>query len=72
VRISDLARPPIQPRETHDVETAICRNHKGLINVTGDTEGRVFFCPIGREFWRYSKQVNGFNTPLRYGKSGVI
>ena len=54
------------------METAICRNHKGLISVTGDVEGRVFLCPIGKEFWRFSKQVNGFNTPLRYGKSGVI
>jgi len=72
LNISTLARPPIQPNETQGVETAICRNHKGLISVTGDVEGRVFLCPIGKEFWRFSKQVNGFNTPLRYGKSGVI
>lgn len=72
MKISDLARPPIQPHEIEGVETAICRNHKGLISVTGDREGSVWYCPIGREFWRYSKQVNGFNTPLRYPKSGVI
>lgn len=72
MKASDLARPPITPAEATVADTAICRNHKGLISVTGDKEGSVWFCPIGREYWRYSKQQNGFNTPLRYPKSGVI
>jgi hypothetical protein len=72
VKVSELARPPIQSHEIKDVETAICRNHKGLISGAVEREGSVWFCPIGKEFWRYSKQQNGFNTPLRYPKSGVI
>lgn len=72
MNLSPHARPPIQPHEIKDCDTAICRHHKGLIRETGDVEGTVFFCPIGKQFWRYSKQVTGFNMPLRYGKSGVL
>lgn len=58
--------------EAQAADTAICRIHNGLINQTGDREGSVWFCPIGGQFWRYTKEVSGFNRPLRYPKSGVI
>jgi len=69
---SNLARPPVTDQEAAGADTAICRNHKGLIRELGDKEGTVFFCPIGRQYWRYTKQVSAFNTPLRYPKTGVI
>ena len=72
MRVSQLARPPIQPHECENVETAICVNHNGLIRFTGDTEGRVFYCPQGREYWRYSKTVIGMNAPLRYQHERAI
>lgn len=72
MKISDLARPPIQQVEVEHCDTAICPHHKGLIRETGDTEGTVFYCPIGRQWWRYSKQLSAFTAPLKYGKSGVV
>lgn len=69
---SPLARPPIQPDEAKCAETAICRNHKGLITVTGDVDGAVFLCPIGRQYWRYSSERGSMYTPLTYPKSGVV
>ena len=67
MKLSNLARPPIQPHETDKAETAICCHHSGLIRLTGDKDGRVFYCPVGKEFWRYSlKQQPGMYSPLPY------
>jgi hypothetical protein len=63
---SSLAEPPIATDEARAADIAICRYHKGLITQTGDQDGRVFFCPIGREYWRYTKQVSGMFKPLNY------
>ena len=51
---------------------SICCVHKGLILVTGDTHGRVFFCPIGKQYWRYTRERSGLYAPLTYPKSGVV
>jgi hypothetical protein len=67
---SPLARPPIQAIETEGADTAICPYHKGLIRETGDKEGTVFFCPIGRQYWRYTKQRSGMYAPIQYPKYG--
>ena len=72
MKLSNLARPPIQPSEIQGAPTAICVNHKGLIRLTGDTEGRVFYCPVGREFWRYGKQVSGMHSALPYAREAVL
>ena len=73
MKLSNLAHPPIQPKETDKAETAICRNHNGLIRLTGDRDGRVFFCPVGNEFWRYSaKRETGMHSPLPYGPEARI
>lgn len=48
--------------------------HKGRIShspVETDTDGKVFFCPIGRQFWRYTRNRGGMYSPLTYPKSGV-
>jgi len=73
VKFSDLARPPIQPHEAEHADHAICCHHGGLIRETGDREGRVLFCPIARQFWRYQRNPgNSFSNPLPYPDSGVV
>lgn len=71
--LSPDARPPVQRDEAERAEDATCPYHRGLIAVTGGHEGQVYWCPIGRQYWRYRKNTNdGFRTPLRYPKIGVI
>lgn len=65
---SSLAEPPIAADEARGADIAICRYHKGLITQTGDRDGAVFFCPMGQEYWRYTKQINGMFKPLKYPK----
>jgi hypothetical protein len=69
---SPRARPPIQPLEAQVADTAICRHHKGLITITGDRDGSVWYCPIGKQYWRYSKEQSSFTAPLTYPKAGVV
>lgn len=69
---SDIAEPPITESEARAADTSICRNHKGLVSQTGEREGIVLFCPVGREYWRYTKRQSGMYAPLRYGPSGIV
>ena len=71
---SQFADPPILLEEINaarglgDQET-VCRWHKGLIATSPtamDTEGRVFYCPVGRMWWRYTKKISGMHSPLSY------
>lgn len=73
MRTSDLARPPVTTEEMRMADTAICTLHNGLIRQTGDRDGRVFYCPIGRMYWRYTR-TRGINmhSALKYPKSGVV
>lgn len=70
-----FADPPISPVEARAAETAICCRHNGRIKtdpLQTDVVGRVYFCPIGREYWRYSKGDGGLKlAPLRYPKVSV-
>ena len=66
---STLAEPPITVDEARAATETICRWHEGLIArspTQSDTDGKVFFCPIGRMYWRYAKQSSGFLKPLLY------
>ncbi len=71
---SSLADPPITAEDVRIAQasgdyTTVCRWHKGHIShspTSADTEGRVFYCPIGRQWWRYSKQVSGLYAPLKF------
>jgi hypothetical protein len=69
---SEEADPPITADEARAADTAICGWHNGRIKtdpIPSDVEGRVYFCPIGRQYWRYSKQGPGLKLPpLRYPK----
>ncbi|MDE2101725.1 MAG: hypothetical protein KGL39_31050 [Patescibacteria group bacterium] len=69
---SDLARPPIQDHEIEGAHTSICVYHNGLVAQTGDVEGKVMFCPVGKMYWRYSKKQGGMYAPLRYPKAGIV
>jgi hypothetical protein len=66
---SSLADPPVTPAEALAVdvsqETTLCRLHRGqLIHLNED--GKVYFCPVGRRFWRYTKRPSEFLRPLLY------
>lgn len=71
---SSLAEPPItieevrEARQRGDHET-VCRCHKGQFTHL-NTDGAVYFCTIGRQWWRYSRQLSGMYAPLRY-KGGL-
>lgn len=72
-KFSDQAIPPISEAEAEKAQHSICRIHNGLVCETGDKEGAVFFCPIGRQWWRYTnKRPNGLYAPLSYPKSGAV
>jgi|SRR6516162_4956023 hypothetical protein len=66
---SSLADPPITAAEAWAVDlgrdTTICRWHRGQYTHL-NIDGRVYFCPIGRSYWRYTTQPNEFLKPLRY------
>lgn len=69
MKLSDLARPPVQPHEIESADTAICVTHDGLIasSFSPADEGKVFYCPVGRMFWRFSsKGTPGMYGPLNY------
>lgn len=67
------ARPPIQGPEMETADDAICPYHRGLIALNGAPEGAVFWCPIGRQYWRYRKdKTPGFHTRLSYPRIGIV
>ena len=70
---SSLADPPITLAEALAVDlgrdTTLCRSHRGQfahLNV----DGRVYFCPGGRMYFRYTKRPSEFLKPLRYPRLG--
>ena len=63
---SEIADPPIKRAETLAAKEAICCWHDGKIKTEptpSDVYGRVYFCPIGRQYWRYSEQSGGLKLP---------
>jgi hypothetical protein len=63
----------VQRGEAESAEDATCPHHRGLISINGATEGAVFWCPIGRQYWRYRKNTNdGFRSRLLYPKLGIV
>jgi hypothetical protein len=66
---SDLADPPITEEEARTAKDSNCPRHGGLILASPlpeDRDGTVFFCGVGRQYWRYTKQASGFMRPLAY------
>lgn len=68
---SSLADPPITAQEARSAATANCPRHHGLIATQptqADTEGRVYLCGVGNQYWRYSRKSKvGALKPLNYG-----
>jgi hypothetical protein len=66
---SSLADPPITLAEALAVdpaqETTLCRLHRGQ-HIHLNLDGQVYFCPIGRMYWRHTKKPSEFLRPLRY------
>ena len=72
---SELAEPPISIAEAKAARETVCRYHKGIVGQPGgakDAEGTVFLCPVGRQYWRYTKQTGGMFSPLNYRRMGIV
>jgi hypothetical protein len=69
------ADPPISAAEARAADTAVCRWHNGLIThsrTATDTYGRVYFCPVGRSYWRLTEREAGMYGELPYEYAGAI
>jgi hypothetical protein len=53
--------------EARAAETSTCSWHDGRIKadpLPSDVDGNVYFCPLGRLYWRYTKRDDAFHRPL--------
>ena len=67
---SQLADPPISDDEAENARVALCPRHGGLVGQRGEHFGDVFWCPTGRQCFRYSrKRLHGLR-PLKYPVRG--
>ncbi len=71
-RFSELALPPIRPEEAEKADYALCPYHNGEARAPWAHEGRVFYCPIGRQFWRFTEKRSAFNARIHYPPYGVL
>jgi len=60
---STRANPPITEAESAGATVAIFRWHDG--RVWGAKDGVVFFCPTGKQFWRWRKPDQRFWRRLK-------
>ena len=68
---ASFADPPITPDECDEAALAVCRQHNGRIReqrAVGDYDGKVFFCPIGKSWWRLTRKMSGMSAPLAWPK----
>jgi hypothetical protein len=70
--VSKCAYPPISQEEARSAGVSICRWHGGLVRMTGEKDGRVFYCPKGREYWRFSNKNREFYKPISYSRKGIV
>ena len=66
--ISELAMPMIRPDEAAGADRALCPWHSVKF-IHLNQEGKVYYCPAGAMFWRYSKRTNGFHAQLRFPRN---
>ena len=61
---SELADPPITTDEARAVDlgrdTTVCRWHRGQ-HTHLNVDGKVYFCAIGDQLFRHTKQPSGFS-----------
>ena len=67
---SSLAEPPISDDEASNAEPALCPRHGGIVGQRGEHFGMVFWCPEGRQCFRYSKKRTFLSRPLKYPARG--
>jgi hypothetical protein len=67
---STRANPPITEAEVKTATVAICRWHDGLVRVWGAKDGAVFFCPTGKQYWRWRKADQRFWRRLKTVRRG--
>jgi hypothetical protein len=79
VNISRDAKPPITQKETEGAEGSVCRWHGGIIGrfPAPAQYGKVFFCPIGQQFWRYENPEVTWGsgkkmTPIKLSNAGIV
>jgi len=63
---SELADPPITVDEARAAATTKCRLHQLPDEPQSYVEGRVYFCGIGRQYFRSSKRDEKMYAPLHY------
>lgn len=67
---STRADPPISAEEARNAATTNCPRHRGLIAsqpTQDDTEGRVYLCGVGNQYWRYTRKAGIGRLPaLKY------
>jgi hypothetical protein len=69
---STRADPPISEAETVGAQVSICRWHDGIVRLTGAKDGAVFFCPTGKQYWRWRKPDQRFWRRLRVVRRGIV
>jgi hypothetical protein len=64
---SSLAEPPISDDEASNAEPALCPRHGGIVGQRGEHFGMVFWCPTGKECFRYTRKPSRrrINYPAR-------
>ncbi len=64
---SPLAEPPITYAEVMGVDfaqdTSVCWWHKGEMGHLRE-DGKVYFCPVGKQYYRHQKWMAQFFKPL--------
>jgi hypothetical protein len=69
---SSRADPPITDAETAVAQVSICRWHNGLVRVTGDKDKAVFWCPTGKQYWRWRKPDQMFWRSFKLPRRGIV
>lgn len=69
---SQLADPPISIAEAKAARDANCHRHGGFTPDSVDRDGDTLFCPVGRQYWRYTKGEEAMYGRLSYPRLGVV
>jgi len=71
VKVSDFALPPVTQAEAERAEHSVCPYHRKSPR-NWWREGQAYFCPVGRQLWRYTEKRVGMYAPLPYSHTGIV
>jgi hypothetical protein len=71
-RSSTRADPPITDAEALAAPVSICRWHDGLVKFTGAKDKAVFWCPTGKQYWRWRTPDQRFWRRLNAVPRGYV